>query len=179
MILFGIVALYMTAICAITKESSRGEQIQVYTLTLLMLLTERIFHQKDPNVWSLSSNAHGTLSLEGFFSPSSTMYALMMIYAFVLSCLHNGGTIERILVWRVEGNDDEYPVGHELFSFHQDEGRDENDERNQAQIQQSNTKRRRGLLKYFERSCQLQVVRKLLPKCLSMLHIHCLRVRRN
>jgi hypothetical protein len=169
MILIGVLVLYMVAICAITKESSRGEQIQVFTLTLLTILTERFFHHIDPESLSAAAssssstilflNAHyfATTSLEDFFSPSSTLYALLVIYFLVLSCLHNGGTIERFVIWRVDGNDDdEY---ESLLLDDDEDGDDIVDETTQAQIQQRNTERKRVLLKYFEHAGHIQVVR--------------------
>jgi hypothetical protein len=84
---------------------------------------------------------------------------LMVIYFLVVSCLHNGGTVERFFVWRVDGNENVLDFVDEFSSNHQNEDEEDNEEPIRAQIQRRNAERRRILLKYFEQCGHLQVVR--------------------
>ncbi|KAG7350510.1 ring-like zinc finger domain containing protein [Nitzschia inconspicua] len=151
-----VFGLYLAVICWMMRGSPRDERIQVCVLILIALFPERFLHWIDPTTTSTGTGTAATWHrtqqvsaiVKDFFSNSRSLCEFMAVCFLCILCLHNGGAIERFIVWKVECDEED-----------DDDFLCLDDDDLQERIERQRDHRRTVLMEFFENSGLVQVTR--------------------
>ena len=154
-----ILSLYLASVWLVSNDAPPVERIQVCALIVLTLLSERILRHMDPVHHHEQHHDDGgdTIpSLDEWFSPSISCYALMAICFLSVVCINSGGTIGKCILWRVNEEYIYILYPEDLMDDDdEDRGYDYHDDTHNKQVVE---RRKQRLLDYFERHGCLQVI---------------------